>query len=294
MADKNTATSWQERLKQTSAPSMETVSALNTLGPTSYSSYNNALAQSNMLGTLGTEASKQGLSLPVTGAQASTATSRDSTTGAYKYTPGRTVTAGTSGKSGGTASYTVNSGNQTYVDQLNALYNQIMNRQPFQYDLNGDLLYRQMADQYTQLGQQAMRDTIGQASALTGGYGNSYATTAGNQAYQQYLTQLNNNIPDFYDRALQAWQLQGDELLNQYQLAASHPGYVDAISPKTYTVTNQAEEDEEESGIGSTVNSAYAQALAAILGGASTAAAYTPTQTLYQKMLNEWEKEQTK
>lgn len=185
----------------------------------------------------------------------------------------------------------VNQGNQPYVEQLNALYDQIMNRKPFQYDLNGDLLYRQMADQYTQLGQQAMRDTIGQASALTGGYGNSYATTAGNQAYQQYLTQLNNNIPDFYDRALQAWQLQGDELLNQYQLAASHPGYVDAIKPTTYTVTSQAEEDE-----GSThgVNSAYAQAIAALLGNGTAISGNTLTPALYQQMLAEWEKEQTK
>lgn len=139
---------------------------------------------------------------------------------------------GSGGRGGG--SYTVNANNQPYVDQLNALYDQIVNRKPFQYDLNGDLLYRQMADQYTQLGQQAMRDATGQAAALTGGYGNSYANQVGNQAYQQYLTALNEQIPALYDRAFNVWQAQGDDLLQKYQMAAAHPGYVDAISPHTY------------------------------------------------------------
>ena len=133
----------------------------------------------------------------------------------------------------GGGSYTVNAGNQPYVDQLNALYDQIMNRKPFQYDLNGDLLYRQMADRYTQLGQQAMRDTMGQAAALTGGYGNSYANQVGNQAYQQYLTALNDNIPQLWDRAYQVYQDQGNQLLQRYELAAAHPGALDAIKPRT-------------------------------------------------------------
>lgn len=145
-----------------------------------------------------------------------------------------------------TRTYTVNAGNQPYVDQLNSLYDQIMNRKPFQYDLNGDLLYRQMADRYTQLGQQAMRDTMGQATALTGGYGNSYASQAGNQAYQQYLTALNDNIPQLWDRAYQVYQGQGDRLMQQYQLAAAHPEYVNALAPRTYSVSAPAEEEEVE------------------------------------------------
>lgn len=123
--------------------------------------------------------------------------------------------------------------NTPYIQQLNALYDQIMNRKPFQYDLNGDLLYRQMADKYTQLGQQAMRDTMGQAAALTGGYGNSYAQQVGNQAYQQYLTYLNEQIPGLYDRAYNVWQNEGDRLLERYQLAAAHPGYLAALQPSS-------------------------------------------------------------
>lgn len=144
-----------------------------------------------------------------------------------------------SGKStGGSGSGASSSGsaanpNQQYIDQLNSLYEQILNRGKFSYDLQGDPLYRQYADQYTQLGQQAMRDTQAQSAALTGGYGNSWASSASSQAYQQYLNQLNDVIPDLYDRAYQAWQDQGDDLLSQYSLVASHPGVISSMTPQT-------------------------------------------------------------
>lgn len=108
-----------------------------------------------------------------------------------------------------------------YQAQANALYQQLMERGDFRYDLQGDMLYRQYADQYSQLGQQAMRDAMGTAAGLTGGYGNSYANMVGNQAYQQYLGQLNAMVPEFYDRAYQRWQDEGNELLNKYDLALS-------------------------------------------------------------------------
>lgn len=105
-----------------------------------------------------------------------------------------------------------------YTQQLESIYQQIVNRQPFTYDLNGDMLYQQAKDQYVQGGRQAMMDTMGQAASLTGGYGNSYASTAGNQAYQQYLTQLTSLVPDLYDRAAARYDQQGTDLYNQYGL----------------------------------------------------------------------------
>lgn len=82
------------------------------------------------------------------------------------------------------------------------------------------MLYQQMKDQYTLGGQQAMQDTMGQASAMTGGYGNSYAQSAGQQAYQSYMQQLNNNIPQLYDRKYKEYMDQGQQLLSQYGLAS--------------------------------------------------------------------------
>lgn len=157
---------------------------------------------------------------------------------------GTSIPAATTQKKKGSYSYTVNAGNQPYVDQLNSLYEQIMGRGQFQYDLNGDLLYRQMADRYTQLGQQAMMDTMGQAAALTGGYGNSYAQSVGNQAYQQYLTALNDQVPNLYQQAYNVWQGEGDRLLQMYDLAAQHPGIIEALKPRTYTYTPKDEKNE--------------------------------------------------
>ena len=60
-----------------------------------------------------------------------------------------------------------------WQSQLNDIIDKIMNREKFSYDLNGDALYQQYKDQYTTQGKLAMMDTMGQAAAMTGGYGNS-------------------------------------------------------------------------------------------------------------------------
>lgn len=103
----------------------------------------------------------------------------------------------------------------TYGESLKQAINKINNREKFTYDLNGDALYQQYKNQYINQGRLAMQDTIGQASALTGGYGNSYAATAGNQAYQGYLQNLNDVIPELYQIALNKYNAEGDDLRNQ-------------------------------------------------------------------------------
>lgn len=104
---------------------------------------------------------------------------------------------------------------------LKTYYDKLMNRKDFSFDLNGNALYQQYKDQFTKQGQMAMMDTIGQASAMTGGYGNSYAQTAGQQIYQQNLSQLTDKIPELYQLAMNQYQMEGDNLLNLYGVAAS-------------------------------------------------------------------------
>jgi hypothetical protein len=94
--------------------------------------------------------------------------------------------------------------------------NRIENRDPFSYDFNSDALYNQYKDQYIQQGQMAMMDTMGQAAAMTGGYGNSYAQTVGQQAYNQQLNQLNNIMPELYGMAYDKYNQEGQDLLNMY------------------------------------------------------------------------------
>lgn len=160
-----------------------------------------------------------------TGIQPAAAVPASAFTG-YQGKQTSTGTGGNTGSAGGDP-------NAAYRAQLSSLYDQIMGYPSFQYDLTGDMLYRQMADQYTQLGQQAMRDTMGTAAGLTGGYGNSYAQQVGNQAYQQYLTALNEQVPNLYDRAYNTWAGEYDRLLQQYQLAAAHPEYMAALYPSS-------------------------------------------------------------
>ena len=108
----------------------------------------------------------------------------------------------------------------SWQNQLDDIYNKIMNREEFSYDLNGDALYQQYKDQYTTQGQMAMMDTMGQAAAMTGGYGNSYAQGVGQQAYQGYLQQLNDKVPELYQIARDQYNQEEQSLYNQAALLA--------------------------------------------------------------------------
>jgi len=102
--------------------------------------------------------------------------------------------------------------------QIDSTVNDILNRKDFQYDVNADALYQQYKDRYVNLGQKAMMDTMGQAATLTGGYGNSYAQMAGQQAYQGYLQGLTDKIPELYQIALDRYNQQGQDLYSRYGL----------------------------------------------------------------------------
>ncbi len=103
---------------------------------------------------------------------------------------------------------------QDYTD----LYNKLYNRDPFSYDFNADALYQQYKDKYIQQGKMAMADTMGQAAAMTGGYGNSYAATVGNQAYQNSLANLNDIIPELYQMAYNKYNQEGQDMRNMLSI----------------------------------------------------------------------------
>lgn len=122
-----------------------------------------------------------------------------------------------------------------WQEQMNEIMNAYRDREDFQYDLDSDALYQQYADQYARGGELAMMDTMGQAAAMTGGYGNSYATTAGNQAYQVYLQQLNDVVPELYGMAYDRHLQEGQDMLTEYSLlsdreAGDYAKYQDELS----------------------------------------------------------------
>ncbi len=121
----------------------------------------------------------------------------------------------------------------------NKALSDIANRKAFSYDLSKDQLYQTAKENYMNMGQQAMADTIGQASAMTGGYGNSYATTAGSQAYQGYLQQLNSNISDYYNMALNTYANETDRLNSVYSAYANDYAQKQSDWAQNWNVYNQ-------------------------------------------------------
>lgn len=103
-------------------------------------------------------------------------------------------------------------------DELTSLYDQIRNRKKFSYDMGTDPLYQQYREQYQRLGRLAMQDTMGQAAALTGGYGSTYGEQVGQQAYNAYLQNLNDIVPQLQQQAYQRYQDEGTDLYSQYSL----------------------------------------------------------------------------
>ena len=126
-----------------------------------------------------------------------------------------------------------------YEEQIAGLYDQIMNRPAFSYSAENDPLYQQYRSQYIREGQRAMQDTVGATAALTGGYGSSWANTAGYQAYGQYLQALNDRIPELEKRARENYEAEGDALRNRLDMTMDlddreYGWYRDAMSDWQY------------------------------------------------------------
>ena len=103
--------------------------------------------------------------------------------------------------------------------QLQELYDRIAERGDFSYDLGKDPMYRQAREQYQTAGRLAMQDTMGQAAALTGGYGSSYSQAVGQEQYGAYLEKLGNVMPQLYSAAYSRYKSEGDALSEKYAMA---------------------------------------------------------------------------
>lgn len=174
-----------------------------------------------------------------------------------------------------------------YDAQAREIYDRLQNRQGFRYDVNADALYRQYRDQYSALGRAAMEDTMGRAQAMTGGYANSYAQTAGQQAYQGYLEKLNEALPQLYDRALERYQQEGDALRERYDLAQK-------LGQQEYDRHQDALDDyrKDVNGLQSRLDSLYQQGYQRFLDGYQMEGdAYTRLADLIRRGYNPTEEE---
>lgn len=114
----------------------------------------------------------------------------------------------------------IQSGKTSYSDQVRDMLDKIMNREKFSYDVDNDPLFQQALASAMKSGKQAMQDTIGQASALTGGYGSTYATSAGNQAFTAFIEDAYDNLPQYYQMARDAYDRDGEEMYRQFGMVS--------------------------------------------------------------------------
>ena len=115
-------------------------------------------------------------------------------------------------------------GDNKYQNIYESAYNALANREKFSYNQKDDPLYAQYEDMYTRNARMAMNDTIGVASAMTGGYGNSYAATAGQSMYNNTMQGLNEKALQLYDSALNTYNSETNRLATNFDAAANMYG----------------------------------------------------------------------
>lgn len=130
--------------------------------------------------------------------------------------------------------------NSFYGSRLDELYSRIYDREPFRYSAAADPLYQQYSQQYDMAAQRSMRDSMGQAAALTGGYGSSYSQAVGQQQYNEHMLSLTSMLPQLYSQAYNRYQDEGDWLLSQYGLLegrenSEYNRYRDSVSDWKYS-----------------------------------------------------------
>lgn len=130
-----------------------------------------------------------------------------------------------------------------YQDEVDALFQQVMNPEAFSYDPNKDQLFQMYKRQYNQQGTQAMRNAMGVGTAMSGGYNSSAAQTAAQSTYLGYMDALNEKVADTYANALSRYQQKQSDLMNRYNMAndmnnASNNAYYQQLGLASQKLTN--------------------------------------------------------
>ncbi len=102
-----------------------------------------------------------------------------------------------------------------YLREISAMVNQLQNREEFSYNPESDPVYLAYRQKYLNEGARASENAMATYAAMTGGYGNSAAVTAGAQAEQYYASQLANTIPQLAQQAYERY-------LDKYQQDVNH------------------------------------------------------------------------
>lgn len=99
-----------------------------------------------------------------------------------------------------------------YQADIDALIDKLLNRNDFEYDPDKDDMYQQYKKDYQRWGDMAMEDVIGKLSGKTGGLASSYATSAAQQTYNNYMAELAGKIPELRQLAYSMYLDEGERM----------------------------------------------------------------------------------
>lgn len=107
--------------------------------------------------------------------------------------------------------------NNSYSDEIKGLLSDLLGMD-FSYDPENDLAYKLIRDENRKAARLAMEDTLGKATAMTGGYSNTYAQGAAQQAYAGELSKAADYIPELYEAAYGRFSDDRDSLSDSIKL----------------------------------------------------------------------------
>ena len=107
--------------------------------------------------------------------------------------------------------------NNSYSDEINGLLSDLLGMD-FSYDPENDLAYKLIRDENRKAARLAMEDTLGKATAMTGGYSNTYAQGAAQQAFAGELSKAADYIPELYEAAYGRFSDDRDSLSDSIKL----------------------------------------------------------------------------
>lgn len=188
-----------------------------------------------------------------------------------------------------------------YKDKADATLADIESTKAFEYNPALDIGYQAAKKQYTQSGKQAMKDTLGAATELTGGYDNSYAQTAAQQTYNQYMAELAALMPQYEQQAYGRWQDDRTAKVDYYTMLrdaedrayAQHQDKVNAYNAETDRLYGEMMDEKQlDYGIyqDQVANDQWERTFAhnTAMDNASAAAAQTSAQADYYSALAEY------
>lgn len=110
-------------------------------------------------------------------------------------------------------------GYNRYLNDVNTLFNNVMNQKQFSYDPQQDMLFQAYKRQYQNQGNRAMKNQMGTAAALSGGYNSSAAQTSTQNAYQNYMNALSEKAAETYQNSLDMYRYDRQNTIDKFNTA---------------------------------------------------------------------------